>query len=119
MITYVVQTRGCDELVLVMDTKGGLNVEGMTSGKTDQLSITRDPFIGSAHITMVGIILHIPHSRRLGNDVGGGSTSILVNHWDGDGGGIWAVDFLAGLVGGIFVDGFKVGKGGGWFDEGG
>jgi len=119
MITNVVQTRGCDELVLLMHAEGRLNVEGMTSRKTNQLPITRDPFIWCADITMIGIILHVPHGRSLGDDIGRGRTSILVNHWDGDGGGIWAVEFLACSVGSIFVDGFKVGEGGGWFDEGG
>jgi len=112
MITHVVKARGCDELVLVMHTEGWLHVEGMTSRKTNQLSVTRDPFIGCADITMIGIILHIPHGGGLGDDIGRGSTSILVNHWDGDGRRVWAVELLTGSVGGIFVDGFEVREGG-------
>lgn len=42
-----------------------------------------------------------------------------MNHWDGDGRRVWAVELLTSSVGGIFVDLFEVGEGGGWFDEGG
>lgn len=104
MITHVVQTGRCDELVLVVDVEGRLDVEGVTTGKTDQLSVTGDPFIGCADITVIGIVLDIPHGGGLGDDIGGRSATILVNHGDGDGRWVGSVELLAGLVGGIFVD---------------
>ena len=117
MVTHVVQARRCDELVLMVNTEGRLDVEGMTSREANQLSITGDPFVRCADITVIGIVLHIPHGGGLGNDIRRRSASILVNHWDGDGRRVWTVELFAGSVGGIFVDLFEVGEGGGWFDE--
>lgn len=55
MITYIVQAGGGDEFKLLMNAQWRFDIEGMSSGKTHELAITRDPFVWRTDIPMIGV----------------------------------------------------------------
>mmetsp|Transcript_17652 Transcript_17652/g.35949 ORF Transcript_17652/g.35949 Transcript_17652/m.35949 type:complete len:879 (-) Transcript_17652:271-2907(-) len=115
VIPHVMETRRRDELELIQDAQRRLDVEGMTSRQPHQLPIAGNPLVGSTHVAVIGVGLHVPHRLGLGDDVRAGRAAVLVDHGDGDGRGVGPVEFLAGV--GIFVDGGgEVLDGGGGFD---
>jgi hypothetical protein len=111
------QTRRSDEFIFTMDTQWRFDVEGMTARQSDELTVTRNPFVGCADVTMIGVCLEIPHGLGGGDDGSGCRLAVFGDGGDGNGGGVRAVEFEAGGFVGVGGDGGEVGDGCGGFDE--
>ena len=95
VIPDVVEAAGGDELELLMDREGRLDVEGVPSGQPHELPVAGDPLVRRAHVAVVGVRAQVPHGRGLRDDVRARGASVLVRHGHGDGGGVRTVQLLA------------------------
>jgi hypothetical protein len=59
VVSHVVETGRSDESCFSELTHGGLDIERVATSQSNQAAITRNPFIWSLHITMIGVFLQI------------------------------------------------------------